>query len=542
MVMVKPALAVPRRRSRALRDSVRRPGRGVPRERRVRDGEGRGAATAGSTATPSRCERLLAIKRAGADFVLTYFAREIAERLVVSSLLRAGARPRIPGGVNSPVRSFGAVGGEPFFVARGRGRVPRRHRRATATSTTCSRGARRSSATPIPAVVEAVQRAAADGTSYGAPTAREVELAEAIAARVPSVEKVRLVSSGTEAAMTAVRLARGATGRAKILKFAGCYHGHLDALLVAAGQRRRHARAPRLGRRHRRAPSPTRSSCPYNDDAALDAAFAELGDRARGGARRAGRRQHGPGRRRHPASSSGLRDRCTDAGALLVFDEVITGLPASGSRGAQGMLRHHARPLDLRQGRRRRAPARRARRARRRDGRARAARPRVPGGHAVGEPARDRGRARGARRSSTTTPTPISRRARRASPTACAARSTQRRLEGAGHARRHARRAVLRRRAGHATTPTRRPPTTPRYARFFHGMLDRGVFLAAERLRGDVREPRAHRRRHRPHRRARGHRGEPTPPRSERTGYSRGFVVGHAALAHVVHEEHARRR
>ena len=86
-----------------------------------------------------------------------------------------------------------------------------------------------------PAIVEAVQRAAADGTSFGAPTPREVELAEAICARVPSVEKVRLVSSGTEAAMTAVRLARGATGRPKIVKFAGCYHGHLDALLVQAG-------------------------------------------------------------------------------------------------------------------------------------------------------------------------------------------------------------------------------------------------------------------------------------------------------------------
>ena len=155
-----------------------------------------------------------------------------------------------------------------------------------------------------PAVVEAVQRAAADGTSYGAPTAREVELAEAIATRVPSVEKVRLVSSGTEAAMTAVRLARGATGRAKILKFAGCYHGHVDALLVAGGQRRRHPRAARLGRASPRAPSPTRSSCPYNDVAALDAAFDRARRRPRGGDRRAGRRQHGPRPARPTASSS----------------------------------------------------------------------------------------------------------------------------------------------------------------------------------------------------------------------------------------------
>src|SRR3954447_9313284 len=141
---------------------------------------------------------------------------------------------RIPGGVNSPVRAFNAVGGSPFFVASARG-----------AELTDSEGRRyldyvQSWGASIlghadPHIVEAVQRAAADGTSFGAPTAREVELAEAICERVPSVEKVRLVSSGTEAAMTAVRLARGATNRAKIVKFAGCYHGHSDALLAEAG-------------------------------------------------------------------------------------------------------------------------------------------------------------------------------------------------------------------------------------------------------------------------------------------------------------------
>jgi len=144
------------------------------------------------------------------------------------------ALARIPGGVNSPVRAFGAVGGEPFFVARGEG--------AYLVDTSGNRYLDfvQSWGASIlghahPAVVDAVRRAAADGTSFGAPTPREVELAEAVADRVASVEKVRLVSSGTEAAMTAVRLARGATDRAKILKFAGCYHGHLDTLLVAAG-------------------------------------------------------------------------------------------------------------------------------------------------------------------------------------------------------------------------------------------------------------------------------------------------------------------
>ena len=148
------------------------------------------------------------------------------------------------------MRAFGAVGGEPFFVER-----------AAGSSIVDTDGHEyidyvQSWGASIlghahPKVVEAVQHAAADGTSYGVPTPREVELAEAICARVPSVEKVRLVSSGTEAAMTAVRLARGATGRDKIVKFAGCYHGHLDALLVQAG---RPASPPE--------PSRTPSSCP----------------------------------------------------------------------------------------------------------------------------------------------------------------------------------------------------------------------------------------------------------------------------------------
>src|SRR6478736_3859165 len=144
------------------------------------------------------------------------------------------AQARIPGGVNSPVRAFGAVGGEPFFVARAHGA------RLVDTDGREYLDYVQSWGASIlghahPNVVEAVQQAAADGTSYGAPTTREVELAEAICTRVSSVEKVRLVSSGTEAAMTALRLARGATGRAKIVKFAGCYHGHADALLAQAG-------------------------------------------------------------------------------------------------------------------------------------------------------------------------------------------------------------------------------------------------------------------------------------------------------------------
>ncbi len=140
----------------------------------------------------------------------------------------------IPGGVNSPVRAFRAVGGTPRFIDRAEGAYLWDAQGQRYIDYIGSWG-------PMilghghPAVLEAVQKAAVDGFSFGAPTEREVELAEAIIALVPSVEQVRLVSSGTEAAMSAIRLARGATGRSKIIKFEGCYHGHADALLVKAG-------------------------------------------------------------------------------------------------------------------------------------------------------------------------------------------------------------------------------------------------------------------------------------------------------------------
>ena len=140
----------------------------------------------------------------------------------------------IPGGVNSPVRAFRAVGGTPRFIARAQGAYMWDAEGTRYIDYIGSWG-------PMilghghPAVLDAVQKAAVDGFSFGAPTEREVELAEAIIALVPSVEQVRLVSSGTEAGMSAIRLARGATGRSKIIKFEGCYHGHADALLVKAG-------------------------------------------------------------------------------------------------------------------------------------------------------------------------------------------------------------------------------------------------------------------------------------------------------------------
>jgi glutamate-1-semialdehyde 2,1-aminomutase len=144
------------------------------------------------------------------------------------------ARALIPGGVNSPVRAFRAVGGTPRFVQRAQGAY---FWDANGTKYIDYIG----SWGPMilghghPRVLEAVQHAVLEGFSYGAPTEREVELAEEIARHVPSVEMVRLVSSGTEAAMSAIRLARGATGRSRIVKFEGCYHGHADSLLVKAG-------------------------------------------------------------------------------------------------------------------------------------------------------------------------------------------------------------------------------------------------------------------------------------------------------------------
>ena len=148
--------------------------------------------------------------------------------------LFARAQRVIPGGVNSPVRAFRAVGGTPYFVARAAGAHVWDAEGRRYVDLVQSYGAI-IAGHAHPAIVEAVQRAAVDGTSYGAPTEREVVLAEEIVARVPSCEMVRLVSSGTEATMSAIRVARCFTGRPKVVKFAGNYHGHGDLLLAEAG-------------------------------------------------------------------------------------------------------------------------------------------------------------------------------------------------------------------------------------------------------------------------------------------------------------------
>ena len=239
-----------------------------------------------------------------------------------SERLFARAQRVIPGGVNSPVRAFRAVGGTPRFIARADGAYlwdadGRRYIDYVGSWGPMILGHGH------PAVLEAVAQAARDGLSFGAPTEREIELAEEIVKLVPGLEQVRLVSSGTEAAMSAIRLARGATGRSRLIKFEGCYHGHADALLVKAG-----SGLATFG-------NPTSAGVPpevvqhtlvlpYNDVAALDEAFA----------------LHGPeiacamiepiaGNMNFVRAGvpfmQRLRELCSRHGALLVFDEVMTG-------------------------------------------------------------------------------------------------------------------------------------------------------------------------------------------------------------------------
>jgi glutamate-1-semialdehyde 2,1-aminomutase len=243
----------------------------------------------------------------------------------------------IPGGVNSPVRAFKAVGGTPRFVKRAQGAYfwdanEQRHIDYIGSWGPMILGHGH------PAVVQAVQAAVLEGFSYGAPTEREVALAEAILQLVPSMDMVRLVSSGTEAAMSAIRLARGATGRSKIIKFEGCYHGHADALLVKAG-----SGLATFG-------NPTSAGVPpevvqhtlvleYNNVRQLEEAFA----------------LHGKdlacviiepiaGNMNFVRASVPFMQRCRELcmrhGALLVFDEVMTGFRVALG-GAQSVYARH---------------------------------------------------------------------------------------------------------------------------------------------------------------------------------------------------------
>ena len=233
------------------------------------------------------------------------------------------ARRVIPGGVNSPVRAFGAVGGTPRFVVRGEGAYlvdadGRRYVDLVQSWGALLFGhARRE-------IVEAARAAASRGTTFGAPTELEVELAERIVAAVPSIEMVRLVSCGTEAAMSAIRLARGCTGRDLVMKFEGCYHGHSDALLAqGAGSGVATLGIPGSPGVTEGAARDTLTVA-FNDVEQMDRVFAELGDRIAAAIVEPVAANMGvvpP----EPEFLERLRTVCTSADALLVFDEVITG-------------------------------------------------------------------------------------------------------------------------------------------------------------------------------------------------------------------------
>jgi len=254
--------------------------------------------------------------------------------LTKSKAAFARAKQLMPGGVNSPARAFGGVGGEPIFFQRGQGAYlydldGNRYVDYIGSWGPMILGHRH------PAVIDALETALCGGTSFGAPTLAENQLAEMLIEAVPSIEKLRLVSSGTEATMSAIRLARGYTGRAMIVKFAGNYHGHVDSLLVAAGSAAATLGAPN-------SPGVTAGTARdtlvlrYNDAEGLAAAFGQYGQQIAAVIVEpvAGNMGCVPP---SVAFAQALRDITRQYGALLIFDEVITGFRVAYG-GAQSLL------------------------------------------------------------------------------------------------------------------------------------------------------------------------------------------------------------
>ena len=305
-----------------------------------------------------------------------------------SSRLFARAQTILPGGVDSPVRAFKAVGGTPLFISARLGarledvdgNTLHRLRDVVGTADPRPRAARPGQG--------AGGRGARDGTSFGAPSPLEVELGERVRRLMPSIERVRFVSSGTEATMSAVRVARAATGREQIVKFEGCYHGHADAFLVQAGSGAltlgvptspgvtpaaaadtlvAQLQRPRLGRAGCSTPTAIRS--PRSSSSRSPATWAWC--------------------RRPTAFCARCASVCDAHGALLIFDEVISGFRASAGRRAGDSSGVAARSDVPREDHRRRPAGRRVRRPRRSDGAGLARRTGLSGGHAVGKSAGD---------------------------------------------------------------------------------------------------------------------------------------------------------